>query len=753
MKKNKDDRLPMIDEPMILDPQDWVKTIREEIQHIRQAHSKVTNKNKRITTALLDLDHSMEKRRIKALINSLNSLDEHRRKFAGEWINLNIFCESYADLLYNGHLLTAASIWILDKLTGLNISFDEIYPLLPQDENLLDDFYDFDFWDSQYKEELIASVKYVLHCRNIDIAPLENDGRNGERALTSNLAAEGKDHADVPSRRAFEALLEFLPQQMKDEAVKHFKDCLEVWTNRYFAGVEYLRSEYLEKQDAINAVRREINEIHDKVEDKADNLIAERRKKKNANKAITKNAVNKQPVNAPFLNPNQMKTDFPVPSRTNSLFSEKNISSVFNENVGNFGLSAKLGMEIKTYIDKLSELDDLHDKAAAELEDSLDKRSKFLYYMGHRGYITASLYQEFFDGNIPDVVKPLPITDPYELCFALLYLVETGSDIPWLYGSCIGMMSEVADHLPWGLYDYDELDDQYWADIPPTSGKQPDFPDWYQRGYVGKGDNEYDARSLAQIVYETTGCLMPRDLHRYDAELKNLGKYGIRQNKAIAILYCMLALGNSRRRISANNLKPAYMKFISDQDTDFFDDEKQVPQDWKTQKTALEKEIHQLRSALHSAEKSAEDARKGLENQQRIAEAEHRELADLREIIFNKEELDNYDADSPENIDDSQYPYAVQKSTVVFGGHETWVKALKPMLKGNIKFIAKEMKIDVSLVRYADVVWIQTNAIPHRSYNSIVNTARKLGKPIRYFTNASAAKCAEQIVENDKRGG
>ena len=36
-------------------------------------------------------------------------------------------------------------------------------------------------------------------------------------------------------------------------------------------------------------------------------------------------------------------------------------------------------------------------------------------------------------------------------------------------------------------------------------------------------------------------------------------------------------------------------------------------------------------------------------------------------------------------------------------------------------------------------------------YYSIVNTARKLGKPIRYFTNASAVKCAEQIVENDKR--
>lgn len=752
MKKNNDDRLSMIEEPMTLDPHDWMKTIREEIQHIRQAHAKVMNKNKRITTAMLDLDHSMEKRRIKALVNSLNSLDEHRQKFAGDWTTLNIFSDSYATLLYDGHILTAASIWILDKLNELDIPWDKVYPLLPQDEDLLDDFYEFDFWDSQYKEELIASVQYVLHCRNIDIAPLERDGSDGERSITSNLAAEGKDHADVPSRRAFEALLELLPQQMKDDAVKQFENCLEVWKARYFAGVEYLRSEYLEKQNAINSVRREINSLRDKVEEKADHLMAERKSKKNAKKAMTKNAVNKPPVNALFLNQNQMKTDFPVLSPTNPLFSGKPIASVFSGDMDGFGRSAKIEMEIKTYLDKLKELDDLHDEAAKELDDSVDKRSKFLYYMGHRGYISTPMYQEFFDGKVPDVVKPLPITDPYEMCFALLYLVETGSDIPWLYGSCIGMMYEVVDYLPWGLYDYDEMEDPYWMDTPPSASKQPDFPNWYQRDYAWKGEDEYDARNLAQIVYETTGCLMPRDLHHYDAELKNLGKYGIRQNKAIAILYCMLALGNSRRQMPANNLKPDYMRFISDQETDAADDKKQAPQDWETQKAALEKEIHRLRSALHSAEKSAEDARKRLENQQRTAEAEHRELADLREIIFNKEEFDNYDMDSAESIDESKYPYTVQKSTVIFGGHETWVKALKPMLKGDIKFIAKEMKIDVSLVRYADVVWIQTNAIPHRSYNNIVNTARKLGKPIRYFANASAAKCAEQIVESDKRG-
>ena len=332
----------------------------------------------------------------------------------------------------------------------------------------------------------------------------------------------------------------------------------------------------------------------------------------------------------------------------------------------------------------------------------------------------------------------------------VLYSVETGSDIPWLYGSCIAMMSEVVDILPWGLSDYSELEDPYLTDEPPTIYKVPEFPDWYKREYGWKGDDEYELRSLAQIVYETTGCLMPRNLHQYDAELKKLGKYGIKQNKAIAVLYCMLALSNSRRRIPANNLDKDYMKWVEQEEVEK-DKEDLPPVDWKAQKEEYEKQIKKLRSALHSAEKTAQEAKKKLEQQNSASEAEHRELADLREVVFNKEEFDSYDGSAEEVVDDDKYPYTVQKSTVVFGGHETWVKVLKPMLKGDIKFIVKEMKIDVSLVRYAEVIWIQCNAIPHRSYYSIVNTARKLGKPIRYFTNASAVKCAEQIVENDKR--
>ena len=547
------------------------------------------------------------------------------------------------------------------------------------------------------------------------------------------------------SRQAFESLLELIPQWMKDDAVKQFEECFKAWTNRFFICAECLHTEYVEKLDIANKSAVEINELQEKLEKKAKEISDERKRLMKARKEQVKN---KATVNPLLINPSKIKMELPVFFTVNSLpYPTANIEYLDDDISRVAGMEREIGL----LLDKLKKLYDDHEDDVKKVNESIDKRGRFMYLAGQYGYLTSATAKEYFPSDkYEEILKPLPFTDPYAMCFALLYLVETGSDIPWLYGSCMGMMAEVIDSLPWGMRDYDELKDPYWDEVPPVSNKTPDFPDWYKRDYCCKGDDEYDARSLAQIVYEATGCLMPRDIHRYDAEIKKLGKYGIKQNKAIAILYCMLALSNSSRQLKAINFEPDYMKFLLDDEID--DDKKKdlSREELLSQKADMEKQIQQLRSALHSAERAAEDAKKKLAEQKAVSEAEHRELADLREIIFNKDELDK--DNNAELIDNSRYPYTVQKSTVIFGGHESWVKILKPLFKGDIKFIAKEMKIDVSLVRYADVIWIQTNAIPHRSYYSIVNTARKLNKPIRYFTYASAMKCAEQIVLNDGNG-
>ncbi len=732
MRVKAPDPIPLITDDMYISQKDWMKTIRTEIQNNRQANSIAIKNHSRFTSEVLDLTPAIEKRRTAALLESLKNLDEERKKYAEDWITVNIFTENYSLLQSRGHIMTAAAIWMLDKFTELNVGWDKIFPLLPRDEDEAMNLCVFDVLDSRYDERLIASVEYVLTYRNRDIAPLEDDGGEGYRLITSNLAAKGKDHADVPSRQNFDALMALIPQEVKDKAAEQFEACYKAWVDRVFIGSEYLVKQCAIKRDAVNDLRREMNEMSENLTRKANKIFEARSNLKKS----------KPPVNVLLKDPSQGIQNILTEDGCDPVFSFLGKKNQVSE------------PDILTLAKRAEEKSEIHDKVTDEYGDVMINRRRYFYYLVTRGYLTAENVGDFFPEELHDaILKPIPVTDPYELCFALLYLLESGSDIPWLYGSCIGMMAEVVDYLPWGLMEYSVIDDPYWENDVPAVTKAPDFPDWYERKYKHKDDNEYNTRNLAQIVYEATGYIMPRDLHRYDAELKNLGKYGIKQNKAIAMLYCMLAFGNLNHRIEANNLNETYMKWFDhsdDEDEQPDEEETLTPEDWNTQKAELEKQIQKLRASLYNAEKSATDAQKKLEQQKAAAEAEHRELIDLREVIFNRDEEEN-DEDVEEAVDSSKYPYTIQKSTVVFGGHESWVKSLKPLLKGDIKFIAKEMKIDVSLVRYADVVWIQTNAIPHRSYYSIVNTARKMDKPIRYFTNASAAKCAEQIVENDKR--
>lgn len=86
---------------------------------------------------------------------------------------------------------------------------------------------------------------------------------------------------------------------------------------------------------------------------------------------------------------------------------------------------------------------------------------------------------------------------------------------------------------------------------------------------------------------------------------------------------------------------------------------------------------------------------------------------------------------------------------MVFGGHDSWTREIKPKLP-DVRFIDRNMVPNSDMIRKADVVWIQTNAISHGYYYKIIDEVRKYNVRVRYFSFASASKCAEQIVADEK---
>ena len=161
------------------------------------------------------------------------------------------------------------------------------------------------------------------------------------------------------------------------------------------------------------------------------------------------------------------------------------------------------------------------------------------------------------------------------------------------------------------------------------------------------------------------------------------------------------------------------------------------------------KEIKALRTALYTERRETETERTRTEHEMKVLRMEHRELADLRTLVFNQQSSDPARLEKTDR--QISYPYETKKRTVVFGGHDSFLRAFKPMLPG-VRFVDTEnIGFAPEIIRNADVVWVQTNCISHSQYNNITRVTRQYGIQLRYFAYASAEKCAEQLVTEDQK--
>ena len=166
-------------------------------------------------------------------------------------------------------------------------------------------------------------------------------------------------------------------------------------------------------------------------------------------------------------------------------------------------------------------------------------------------------------------------------------------------------------------------------------------------------------------------------------------------------------------------------------------------EDHAAQIESLARKVKELRGALHDAERAAGRLKEQLRAAEQKGEIDRAELAQLRETLYNLKVGENgVEEDSGPLV---ELPWQVMWRIAVFGGHDSWRKAVKPLLPG-ARFYDREDLPDLNIVRGADVVWLQVNAMSHKYYDRIIDAARKNGIPVRYFSSASAKKCAVQLA-------
>ena len=720
--------------------------LRQQEKAVRRMyHSYLKDVNKRRAANQryyggVDYDSGRMKRRISATAATLEEFKTRFHKacpivpdgfdFETDWIEANATPRLAYDMEeeFKAGLLGAA-IWILDVIRDRG-DIRAVAELLPDHVDPTEVGMP-DVWDPCHSEEMLLGMLSVLQNRNADCTGIKNPekktGSPKNRYYFDSYTVENLHKQDVPSRIVFEKILSYIPDADIDRAVAAYMDKYWDVVERYYKS----RCVYAKEEAYLCSAIARYNSRVDSATLELARTTQSRSPLAALNKPMLPAMMQGLPVALPQGQPSASLTA--ASQYQNLIQTAQRLQS------------------------EKEELDERWDEVGDRVSELWCDTSCFL--LKPREWIAEQYGEE-----IADIWDGFEIEDPYELCFAFLYLVDQGSDYPWLYYPGVTLFSMTMDTLPWcrtaykgdpeGVWEHFDPDTMELVPGPvqaelPKRIKVPELENWNRMQYLNQYEDElgYQEKvSLAQVLYEITGCIMPRNQQRYYPALLDLDAYGITGKKALhPLIYCMNLLGEGKYR--SRKLPRMEWNLEEQPDEEQKTGQTESVEELKVRIAALQAENSRLRQTAYEVDRELREARKASEIQEQKTMLDRQELADLRELVFHLQE-DVYDAES-ENAAIA-FPYHNFQRIVVFGGHDSWAREIKPRLP-DVRFVDKDMVPNAELIRRADIVWVQANAISHAYYYKILDETRKHSIPVRYFSYASALKCAEQLAKQDMK--
>lgn len=342
-------------------------------------------------------------------------------------------------------------------------------------------------------------------------------------------------------------------------------------------------------------------------------------------------------------------------------------------------------------------------------------------------------------------VNNLVIDNPYELC-GIFYVLKQMDDFRyWAMGPFATAVSFVAKRLPWTCeLEYEE---------PQTDSNSVNAEMYslkYKSAMFNSAKDTNALLNLSQLIYHLSGGgILPRHLNSFNSERLILEKNNVPKDTVDFVTTTAAVLSELDYR---NEYYGSALDFDEGEESDNEQPQIEISDDKVDALWKLINDIKDKVKKVSADNRLIEEQRKKLQKEfdelKQQYSQEHRELVDLRNYVFNQ----NDDLQEETSTADLKinYPYTVKHNVVVFGGHETWSKAIKPLFT-NVRFINKDTLPNQDMIKNADIVWIQANSIGHSKYYKILDVVRTYHIPLRYFSYASAEKCAEQIVIEDMK--
>ena len=258
--------------------------------------------------------------------------------------------------------------------------------------------------------------------------------------------------------------------------------------------------------------------------------------------------------------------------------------------------------------------------------------------------------------------------------------------------------------------------------------------------------------SEAQLFYLVTGYLLPRDCDDRPRLETWFVRQGISPERAKELSFgaSLLAhmwdedLWSWEDYLSGGSDAADESGTVSDR-SESGSEQSDSGTDTDTKKIAdLTRQLKATQQALHDAELMVRQVQERSLEAEKQSARDRMELRGLRDTLFRmRTEEEALEQETTDN--EVEFPWPVKRRVLVFGGHDTWSKAIRPLLPG-VRFFDREALPDLKAIKGANAVWIQSNALSHKFYYRIIDTARRENIPVLYFGFASARKCAEQLV-------
>ena len=662
---------------------------------------------------------------------------------------------SYDEIEKLFHPMLGATLWIIGEIDKAH-KMDRLASILDFDIDDLEieRMYQIKhlYYDSCYPSDMINHVYGVLYMRNYGMP-----GNDVNRFMTDDYVAvhgtelEGKDPGTFSVwRERYEKIIGLIPEESIISATQDCKDLLL----RYVDMCMKNASSYYKQIEELTPDGRKCIADFRSAEDKLFNEIDRLGKEASPKRQFPSltEASPSLPFSTDYLNRNNGSI-FGAPiekERRNCDEAPAYLDSLLNR-VKSIGLSL---------IDINNRFAQSYQKIVAFGTDLT--RINFVSY-----FFPEELYHyDKWTAEERKSMKRFKVPDPYRYSFALFYLLDTNDDYAWLYNPSNAVHVSCALGLPWNIPRASHAN-LFFARTEETEDALQSVNRAQKHTYsdktmnknysshivedisIGTGVKKDTKINYSQLIYSLTGVIPPRYPTNNRFLLKELEESGVPEENRELVLQCLGFAQAVKKKedleftVSQRDAKVPLESDERDQLQARIEELESKVKEVEESNKNLKEENRTLTQDLYDKQKEAANLVESLAQNKKEAENDYRELVSLREAIFIRE---NGEEEEEEVEEPSiQFPYSFEKKIVSFGGHDSWRKGIKQMFEG-VVFVDRDTLPNETLVKNADEIWIQPNAISHKYYYRIQNVVKRYNIPVRYFKYSSPIKCAEQMV-------